>query len=113
MSDKNESEEVPYDIPETIEEAVETMLQNTNKKDREVISKMKEEDLCLIHHGFGTCVRNNFKMWDPESKLVQACAKRDSSIKHRSRYVHPDDASGVIIKAFWEKLNERKRDLSD
>ena len=112
MSDKNDTE-APYDIPETIEEAVEIMLLNTNDKDKEVISKMQEKDLTLIHHGFGTCIRNNFKMWDPESKLVQDCAKRDNSIKHRSHYIHPDDASGVVIKAFWEKLNERDRNLSD
>lgn len=99
--------EAKFNIPKTVDEAVEILIQNTNMRDKIIIADMQEEDLFLLHHGFGTCIRNNFKMWEAGSELVKNCAIVDESIKGESQYVHPDDASHVIVKALWKKLNER------
>jgi len=100
--------ECPYAIPETVDEAVDVLLNFTDKQNLKDISQMKKEDLIRLHHGFGTCIRNNFNMWEEGSMLVEDCAKIDDSIVSKENgYVHPDDASGVVIKAFWEKLIER------
>ena len=57
------------------------------------ISAMPEGDLITLHFGLGMEIRNAFGLHDLCSKLLSDCDE-----------VHPDDASGVIIKELWKKL---------
>ena len=59
------------------------------------IVAIKEDDLIDLHFTLGLAIRNAFGLHDLGSKLIADCG-----------VVHPDDASGVIIKELWKKLQE-------
>jgi Domain of unknown function (DUF6794) len=80
-------------LPDTIAEAVDRLLMVLSDEQKLVIAVMDEEDLIDLHFGLGTSIRNAFRLHDPESKLLASCGT-----------VHPDDASGVIIKELWNQL---------
>jgi len=69
---------------------------------------MPEVDLITLHFGLGMEIRNAFGLHDLCSKLLSDCDE-----------VHPDDASGVIIKELWGncrqlmriQINNRKKEL--
>ena len=48
----------------------------------------------LYHHGLGRAIRNRYKLWQDKALLAEIGEE------------HPDDASGVIIRAVWDKLRE-------
>jgi hypothetical protein len=50
--------------------------------------------LINLHFSLGIAIRNAFGLHNADSKLL---ASSDIA-------THPDDVSGVIIKAFWDKL---------
>ena len=54
---------------------------------------MAKEDLIKLHFSLGMAIRNAFDLHVPWSKLLASCG-----------VVHPDDASGVIIRALWRRL---------
>jgi hypothetical protein len=88
-----------FDMPETVDQAVEVLVKMTPKEDLETISKMSKENLISLHHGYGTCIRNEFKLWAGNSSLLNSCAKAS-----KKEVSHPDDASMVIIEALWKKI---------
>ena len=59
------------------------------------IATMQEEDLIALHFSLGMAIRNAFGLHEPDSKLLVSCC-----------VIHPDDASGVIIKELWHGLNK-------
>jgi hypothetical protein len=82
--------------PETVDDAVGELLRllgwNTNK----LVRDTPEAHLTArFHHGLGTSIRNHFGLWEGNTSLLDSCG----DIKF-----HPDDASAVIIKAFWQRL---------
>ncbi len=79
--------------PETVTEAVNAVLSTMTEKDKSVVGEMTEENLILLHHGFGTGLRNSLGLWRGNDKLLLDCNK-----------THPDDCSLVIIVALWAKL---------
>ncbi len=58
---------------------------------------MAEEQLSSLHFSLGNYIRNEFGLWGSDEELLKACCP-DSSLQN------PDDASMVIIKALWWKL---------
>ena len=75
-----------------IEEVVKDIIEKMPEENREVLINTAEEDLIRFLHTWGRGIRNNYNLWqNPE--LVRATGKE-----------HPDDASMVIIKAVWKKL---------
>ena len=63
--------------------------------DKKQVRETKREDLILFHHGWGTGIRNEFGLWRGNTNLMADCHAK-----------HPDDASMVIIKAVWERLQK-------
>jgi hypothetical protein len=82
-------------VPRTVKEAVATLRQIMKTDDLETIQRMKEDELILLHHGFGTYIRNAFGLWRGNKILRQSCGAAN---------MHPDAASGVIIYALWKSL---------
>ena len=80
----------------TVEGTVADIIENMTEGDKAMLLNTTEEDLIQFHHGWGTHIRNHYNLWQ-NSKLVKATGKE-----------HPDDASGVIIKAVWKALQENK-----
>ena len=79
--------------PETVADAVKLLLSVLNNEQKSNIAAMKEDDLIDLHFSLGLAIRNAFRLHDLGSKLIADCG-----------VVHPDDASGVIIKILWKKL---------
>lgn len=55
-----------------------------------------------LHHGFGRWMRNNWGLWgsgELKSELID------------SGYVHPDDMSSALLKAYHRQLNNKPLDL--
>jgi len=59
------------------------------------IAAMTEDDLISLHFGLGMWIRNNLGLWHGNPELLAATGKQD-----------PDDASVVIVQAFWQRLRE-------
>ncbi len=61
------------------------------------IAAMLESDLVMLHMGLGQWIRNTMGLWQGNIRLLAATGERD-----------PDDASGVIIQAFWQGLQDER-----
>jgi hypothetical protein len=79
--------------PETVDEAVELLMTVLEDRHKILLSILKEDDLIDLHFGLGLSIRNSFGLHDANSKLLRDCGLDN-----------PDDASGVIIGALWNKL---------
>jgi len=89
--------------PETVTEAVERLLLILDGEQKIAIAAMHENDLIDLHFSLGMAIRNVFGLHEPGSKLLVSI---NNTIHPDALYnsVHPDDASGVIVKAVWNKL---------
>lgn len=102
-------------IPETLNEVVELLYQDTEEyrsKNNVTAGNIDEK---LPHHGFGTNVRNNLHLWWSE-RLAEDVFKRDPNADYpkdkpalvkwfndRNIY-HADDMSGTIQAALKAKV---------
>ena len=100
------------DYPKTVEEAVDRLVAGLSDEDKEKIRGMPENDLIELHFGLGMGIRNRFGLWQKGSKLLDSCATTRGYEVNKDPDgtelppIHPDDASGVIITALWERLQE-------
>ena len=85
-------------VPRTKEEAINTLLKLYPEGSREEFANAKREDLIGYHFGFGMTIRNSFGLWGKGSPLLKDLGGG-----------HPDDASMILIEAFWERLQEMKK----
>ena len=87
--------------PQTVDEAVDRLINELSLKDKTMIAKMPEYDLPDLHLNLGMYMRNNFKLWSGNIQLLKSCelvAGRDNIIK--------EGAASVIIRELWKKLKE-------
>ena len=80
-----------FSLPETVDEAVERLMTVLEDEAKSDIRSMTEDDLIDLHFSLGMAIRNAFDLHVPWSKLLASCG-----------VVHPDDASGVIIKHYGD-----------
>ncbi|MCX6013241.1 MAG: hypothetical protein NTV30_07520, partial [Chloroflexi bacterium] len=74
----NKSEEVwkqPW--PANLEEAVNTILQNISKEQRETVLNTSEKDIHLLHFTLGSFIRTNFGLWEGNWELMESCHEED------------------------------------
>ncbi|MDX8127985.1 hypothetical protein JWZ98_09950 [Methylomonas sp. EFPC1] len=84
--------------PRTVDEAVDRLLLIMNDTERRALASAEEDELVEFHFCLGVAIRYAFGLHKPESELAAACGTG----------IHPDDASGVIIRALWERLQDGK-----
>ena len=84
-------------FPETVDAVVRLLMSMVPEEERARIATMGQEDLVQLHFGLGMWIRNNLGLWQGNQTLLEACGHND-----------PDDASTVIIEAFWKQLQERE-----
>ena len=82
--------------PSTLNQAVARLIEDMDEADKKMIRDTKKEDLILFHHGWGTGIRNEFGLWRGNTNLLADCHAE-----------HPDEASMVIIKAVWQRLQKQ------
>lgn len=83
------------DLPVNIEAAVRVLQTMISESEQAKIAAMPEEELIALHFGLGQWIRNNFGLWQGNPRLLMATGEQ-----------HPDDASSVIIRAFWQRLRD-------
>nr|WP_240618064.1 DUF6794 domain-containing protein [Methylomonas sp. Kb3] len=67
-----------------------------NDTERRAVASAEEDELVEFHFCLGVAIRNAFGLHNPGSELAAACGTG----------IHPDDASGVIIRALWGRLQD-------
>ena len=82
-------------LPETVEQVVRLLKSLVAKDEQQKIAAMPESELVMLHFGLGQWIRNNMELWNGNPQLMAATGEHD-----------PDDASGVIIRAFWQQLQD-------
>ena len=84
---------------ERFEEIVTNLTEYVPLADREVLRDTKADDLTRYHHGFGTAVRNHFKLWENpwEPELRDGVDYSPN---------HPDQISMRIIREMWKRLQK-------
>ncbi len=88
-------------IPTTIAEAVNQLLSDISIEAKHQIKDSNEDGLINFHFGLAKGIRNEFGLWEKDSKLFENCKELagDSNMD-------VDTASGLIIKALWDRLQE-------
>jgi len=71
----------------------------TPRKTLDLITTMAESDLVLLHHGYGTWIRNKWLWGRRDRKLVDYFLSKGIN--------HPDAMSSVLIRELWEDLNAK------
>ena len=59
-----------------------------------------KDDLIIYHHGWGTGIRNEYRLWSNQA-LLASCAEKAG---YTDPDIHPDSASMLIIEAVWEAV---------
>jgi hypothetical protein len=83
-----------FKLPETFDEAVDRLMMVLDDQQKIALATLQEDDLINLHFSLGMAIRNAFGLHQVDSKLLASC----------NTAIHPDDVSGVIIKALWEQL---------
>lgn len=81
--------------PATIESAVRLLQGLVPEDEQQKIRSMTEQDLAGLHFGLGQWIRNHLGLWGDNQALLHATGE-----------LNADDASGVIVRAFWLKLRD-------
>jgi len=77
----------------TLQEAVDHILLDMDRRDREEIASAEKDKLILFHHGWGTRIRNELGLCQGNKDLLRNIG-----------VTHLDAASMKIIEALWERL---------
>jgi hypothetical protein len=86
--------------PETVAAVVEELIAEMSLKDKATLSNMTAEELTGLRGTLGVYIRNNY-LYPRNDALLEACRELAGD-----KYLHWDQASGVIIRALWEKLSQ-------
>jgi hypothetical protein len=98
----------------TVDAAVKDIISRLEESSKNNIkSVLREHELYLYHHGFGTHIRNYYKLWDKKTELLVDCKRvaiergmKLTPLETDDFVIHPDDASHVIIVSLWETLRK-------
>jgi hypothetical protein len=93
---------IPTKAPSTIKEAAQQLFDCVDLRDAEFA---KNNNHAVLHHGFGTNLRNTWRLHDPKSPLV-ADVKKTYNL-----FAHGDDVSGLIMVGLWALI--RGKDIDD
>ncbi len=84
--------------PTTIEDVVYVLDLLLDDEHKQILIKRSEDDLKKSSFGIALYIRNHFGLWAGNKELLRSCGSDE---------MHPDDASMIIIKALWQRLQER------
>lgn len=82
-------------FPTTVEAAVRLLQGLVPENEQVKLAAMAEDELMTLHFGLGQWVRNHLGLWGANPVLLAATGENNA-----------DDASGVIIRAFWQVLRD-------
>jgi hypothetical protein len=82
-------------FPTTVEAAVRLLQGVVPENEQSELAVMAQDELMTLHFGLGQWVRNHLGLWGANPVLLAATGESNA-----------DDASGVIIRAFWQALRD-------
>lgn len=82
-------------FPTSVEAAIRLLQGLVPENEQSKLATMTEDELMALHFGLGQWVRNHLGLWGANPALLASTGASN-----------PDDASGVIIHAFWQALRE-------
>ena len=85
---------------DTFEGVVADLVARLDSDSKARLRATPKDDLIMYHHGWGTGIRNGYRLWSNEA-LLRSCAERAG---YEDGSIHPDSASGLIIEAVWEAV---------
>jgi hypothetical protein len=88
-------------LPQTVEEAVESLISELPLKDKVATANMEEDELSALNLTIGAYIRRRFGLWSGNQELLASCRTISGN-----KNLHEDDASAVIIKELWRRLRE-------
>jgi hypothetical protein len=83
-----------FKLPKTVDEAFDRLMIVLDEEQKIALATLQKDDLINLHFSLGMAIRNAFGLHHADSTLLASC---DTAI-------HPDDVSGVIVKALLEQL---------
>lgn len=93
-------------VPESVDEAVDILFEMLTCGFGKVVIEMpKQEFITRYHLTLGMYIRNCFKLWHKDSRIIQGL-----------NGVHPDTASAMIMGKLWERFREecpKREDLDE
>ena len=92
---------IPSNLSECFSE-LDKIIDSSDEKDW-FKNSTEEKVVGLTHHGFGSQLRNQWKLWEKDSKM----SKYFSTLG----VWHADDMSGIIITSYHRHINNIKVDL--
>ena len=92
----------PFDL-DTYEGVVADIVANLDDESKARLRSTSKDDLIQFHLSWGMGIRNKYKFWS-NKKLLESCDK------HRgyAGFIHPDDASVIVMQSVWEEVNAQK-----
>ncbi len=84
----------------------------------EYLRKVGKDELGILHHGFGTFIRNHYGLWQEANPLTKAwfddCKNPEDKehqfiidgVDHHPQ--HPDQVSFDIITELWNQFQEKQ-----
>ena len=91
----------PSEVPKTVDEAVDRLMDELPFTSKTALSNMPEEDLANLRLTFGIHIRDAFRLDTGNRDLLESC--RNVSL---DKYLHHSQAPFIIIKALWKHLKE-------
>lgn len=88
-------------LPETVTEAVTTLISKMSLKDRATIANMTFDELGSLDSSIGRYIMNEFGLWFDNEKLMKSCCFTGGAKKLTEK-----EASDVIIVNLWEHLRK-------
>jgi len=93
---------------QTVAELADEILFNLPQAEIDYLRRLPESDLCLLHHGWGTSIRNECGLWDPDHPLTTHWHKfpEERDMRDGTDYSadHPDSVSMDIMKDVYKKV---------
>lgn len=81
-------------VPTSLDEAINTLYENLSP---EAKSYIKFNGADGLHHGYGTSIRNDWRLWESSSPL-----HRYFNLEYELG--HADDMSGMILNGLYHKV---------
>jgi hypothetical protein len=95
--------------PKTINEAVELMIDTMSEVDKGELRNAKRNELSRFHYTLGMLICGWFGLYNGNTTLLAACANTRKNEIERLLFLNdPEEASGIIIEAIWNLLQEDK-----
>jgi hypothetical protein len=92
---------VQFDYPQTIEQAVERLVNHLSLSDRVFVANLGEDDLSMVHSLLAPIVRDELGVLSGNRTLIDACR-----LKTGNPNLSPEGAFSFLIQLFWKTLRK-------